>query len=206
MFTGLVDDVGLIERIARTDAGLELRIRSRYTDLVDGESVSVNGVCLTVRESQSGLFSTAAMVTTLNVTTVGDWRPGQRVNLERALRASDRLGGHIVQGHVDAVANVLRAEMVEDAYVVDLAVPADLSDLMVPRGSIAVDGVSLTIAATPASDIVQVSLIEYTRNHTTLGSVTAGDRVNVEADVIAKHVRRLLAPQREAWRAAPDAR
>jgi riboflavin synthase len=206
MFTGLVDDVGLIERIARTDAGLELRIRSRYADLVDGESVSVNGVCLTVRESQSGLFSTAAMVTTLNVTTVGDWRPGQRVNLERALRASDRLGGHIVQGHVDAVANVLRAETVEDAYVVDLAVPADLSDLMVPRGSIAVDGVSLTIAATPASDIVQVSLIEYTRNHTTLGSVTAGDRVNVEADVIAKHVRRLLAPQREAWRSATDAR
>jgi len=205
MFTGLVDDVGLIERTAHTDAGLELRVRSRYTDLADGESVSVNGVCLTVREHGGGVFSTAAMITTLNVTTVGDWLPGRRVNLERALRASDRLGGHIVQGHVDAVASVLRVEHVEDALVVDLAVPADLSDLMVPRGSIAVDGVSLTIAGMPSPDVVQVSLIEYTRNHTTLGSLNAGDRVNVEADVIAKHVRRLLAPQREAWRSATDA-
>jgi riboflavin synthase len=206
MFTGLVDDVGLIERTAHTDAGLELRVRCRYSDLAAGESVSVNGVCLTVREHGNGFFTTAAMTTTLNVTTVGDWLPGLRVNLERALRASDRLGGHIVQGHVDAVATVVRAEMAGDAFLIDLAVPADLSDLMVPRGSIAVDGVSLTIAGMPAADVVQVSLIEYTRNHTTLGALDVGQKVNVEADVIAKHVRRLLAPQREAWRAAPDAR
>ncbi|HMC53834.1 MAG TPA: riboflavin synthase [Gemmatimonadaceae bacterium] len=215
MFSGLVDDVGLVEHTAQTDAGLEVRVRCRYDDLAAGESVSVNGVCLTVRErgpdaggaggSGSFFFTTAAMLPTLSVTTVGDWRPGRRVNLERALRASDRLGGHIVQGHVDAVALVVRAEMLGDAFVVDLAVPSDLSDLMVPRGSIAVDGVSLTISGMPAADVVQVSLIEYTRNHTTLGALNAGDRVNVEADVLAKHVRRLLAPQREAWRAAPDA-
>ena len=206
MFTGLVDDVGLIERTAHTDAGLELRVRCGYPDLAAGESVSVNGVCLTVREHGAGFFTAAAVTTTLHVTTVGEWTAGRRVNLERALRASDRLGGHIVQGHVDAVAQVARTHMVDDALLIDLAVPADLSDLMVPRGSIAVDGVSLTIAALPGPDVVQVSLIEFTRNHTTLGAVKAGDRVNVEADVIAKHVRRLLAPQREAWRPTPDVR
>ena len=115
------------------------------------------------------------------------------------MRASDRLGGHIVQGHVDAVARVARAETVDDALLVDLAVPPELSELMVPRGSIAVDGVSLTISALPAPDVVQVSLIEYTRHHTTLGALRAGDAVNVEADVIAKHVRRLLAPHRETF-------
>jgi len=205
MFTGLVDDVGVIERMARIEAGLELTIRSRYTDLAEGESVSVNGVCLTVREPGSALFTSAAMHPTVKITTVGDWRTGRRVNLERAMRVSDRLGGHIVQGHVDGVGTVGRAEMVGDAFILDLAVPADLSELMVPRGSIAVDGVSLTISGMPAADVVQVSLIEYTRNHTTLGALQAGDRVNVEADVLAKHVRHLLAPHREAWRAAPDA-
>lgn len=199
MFTGLVDDVGVVDRIARTPAGLELRIRTRYDDLAEGESVSVSGVCLTVRERGQGFFTTAAMITTVNVTTVGNWQVGQRVNLERALRAGDRLGGHIVQGHVDGVARVARADLVDDALLVDLAVPAELSDLMVPRGSIAVDGVSLTIAALPAPDVVEVSLIEYTRNHTTLGALRGGDAVNVEADVLAKHVRRLLGPQKEAW-------
>ena len=206
MFTGLVDDVGTVERIARTDAGLELAVRCRYTDLSDGESVSVNGVCLTVRGRAPGHFTTAAMVTTVDVTTVGDWHVGTRVNLERALRVGDRLGGHMVQGHVDGVARVVRSEQVEDTLLVDLAVPQELSDLMVARGSIAVDGVSLTIAAVAAGDVVQVSLIEYTRTHTTLGSLRAGDSVNVEADVIAKHVRRLVAPHREAWGATPGAR
>src|SRR5205814_691023 len=108
---------------------------------------------------------------------------GRRVNLERALRAGDRLGGHFMQGHVDAVARVTRSESVEDTMLVELAVPPELSDLMVPRGSIAVDGVSLTISALPAPDMVQVSLIQFTRNHTTLRTLRAGDAVNVEADV-----------------------
>jgi len=207
MFTGLVDDVGTIERLSRTDAGLEMRVRCGYDDLADGESVSVSGVCLTVREHGKGFFTTAAMITTLAVTTVAEWQVGRRLNLERALRAGDRLGGHFVQGHVDAVARVTRAESVEDALLVELAVPAELSDLMVARGSIAVDGVSLTISALPAPDVVQVSLIEYTRNHTTLGALRTGDTVNVEADVIAKHVKRLVAHQKEgeAWRATPGA-
>lgn len=192
MFTGLVDDVGTIERVTSGDAGLELRIRCRYDDLHDGESIAVNGVCLTVRQHGSGFFTAAAMTTTVGITAIGDWRAGQRVNLERALRPADRLGGHFVQGHVDGVATVVRSETVEDALLLELALPSGLSELMVERGSVALDGVSLTISALPAPDIIQVSVIEYTRRNTTLGAVEVGNRVHVEADILAKHIRRLL--------------
>lgn len=192
MFTGLVDDVGTIDRVSRTDAGLELRVACRYDDLRDGESVAVNGVCLTVRERGTDWFTTAAMLTTVSVTAIGDWREGLRVNLERALRVTDRLGGHFVQGHVDGVAEVVRADLVQDTVLLELAVPSELSELMVDKGSVAVDGVSLTLSALPGPDKIQVSLIEYTRQHTTLGDRRVGDRVHIEADVLAKHVRRLL--------------
>lgn len=192
MFTGLVDDVGRIERVAQTPAGRELRVLCRYDDLVAGESVAVNGVCLTVREQGPGFFTTAAVETTLAVTTVGDWTPGTRVNLERAVRPMDRLGGHIVQGHVDGVAEVTRVDQAGDALLVELALPSGLSELMVDRGSIAVDGVSLTIVGAPEGDGVRLSLIEHTRRHTTLGDLRPGARVHVEADVLAKHVKRLL--------------
>lgn len=192
MFTGLVDDIGTIDRVATTDAGLELRIRCAYDDLRDGESIAVNGACLTVRDSAPGAFTCAAVATTLAVTTIGSWTKGQRVNLERALRATDRLGGHIVQGHIDGVGRVLRAARDADALIIDLALPPGLSDLMVERGSIAVDGVSLTIVGLPETDVVQLSIIEVTRRLTTLGSLRAGDEAHIEADVIAKYVRRLL--------------
>lgn len=197
MFTGLIDAVGTIERATDTDAGRELRVRCPYDDLVDGESVAVSGVCLTVREQGPGWFACAAMSTTLAITAIGRWQAGRRVNLERALRADDRFGGHFVQGHVDGVATVTRAEASGDALVLDLALPPGLSELMVERGSVAVDGVSLTIVALPALDIVQLSLIEYTRRHTTLGALRVGDVVHVEADPIARHVRRLLAPYKD---------
>jgi riboflavin synthase len=192
MFTGLVDDVGTVERVSRTDAGLELRIRCRYPDLVDGESIAVNGVCLTVRERGDCVFTCAAMATTVGLTAIGGWEAGRRVNLERALRPTDRLGGHIVQGHVDGVAAVTMARQSQDALLLELALPPGLSDLMVERGSVAVDGVSLTVSALPAPDKIQVAVIEYTRSHTTLGAVREGDQVHVEADVLAKHVKRLL--------------
>jgi riboflavin synthase len=192
MFTGLVDDVGTIDRVATTAAGRELRIRTRYSDLQSGESVAVNGACLTVREHGGGWFTTAAVETTLAVTTIGQWTTGRRVNLERALRPSDRLGGHFVQGHVDGVARVTGAIMEGDAMLVELALPPGLSDLVVDRGSIAVDGVSLTIVGLPATDSVQLSIIDHTRRHTTLGALQPDDLVHVEADLIAKHVRKLL--------------
>jgi riboflavin synthase len=199
MFTGLVDDVGTIERVRSTDAGLELRIRCRYADLVDGESIAVNGACLTVRESENGAFTCAAVSETLAVTSIGNWTSGRRVNLERALRVGDRLGGHFVQGHVDGIARVTRLEPSPDALLISLAVPGELAELMVERGSVALDGVSLTVHALQP-DGIQVFIIEYTRRHTTLGALQVGDAVHVEADMLAKHVQRLI-NQRETHHA-----
>jgi riboflavin synthase len=196
MFTGLVDAVGTIDRVTDTSAGREFLIHSRYNDLSDGESVAVNGACLTVRDRGEGRFTVAAVVTTLGRTAMGGWSEGKRVNLERALRASDRLGGHIVQGHVDGVGTVRRVQRFDDAVLVDVTVPSEVAELLVPHGSITVDGVSLTVNAIPDRDVVQLSLIEYTLRHTTLGTLAAGDLVHVEGDVIGKYVRQLMTPYR----------
>jgi riboflavin synthase len=194
MFTGLITDVGTIDRVRITDAGREFRIRTTYGGLAAGESIAVSGACLTVRECGDGWFTAAAVLTTLGRTTIGDWETGRRVNLERALAAGDRLGGHMVQGHVDAVAEVTAVGRIADALLVDLAIPAQLEPLVVLHGSIAVDGVSLTVNAVPDAHTVQLSLIDFTLKATTLGSLRAGHRVQVEADVIGKYVQRLVAP------------
>jgi riboflavin synthase len=194
MFTGLVDDVGVVERVERTEAGRTLRIASRYTGLSIGESIAVNGACLTVLEHGPGWFTVAANVTTLGRTTIGDWEAGRRVNLERAMRLGDRLGGHLVQGHVDGVAEVEQVQRTDDALLVDIRLPADLEPLMVLHGSVAVDGVSLTVNALPLPGILQLSLIDHTARHTTLGALRAGDTVHVEADMVGKYVRQLVAP------------
>ncbi|MDB4915823.1 MAG: Lumazine-binding domain protein [Gemmatimonadetes bacterium] len=194
MFTGLVDDVGVVERVETTDAGRELRIASRYAGLTIGESIAVNGACLTVRESGDGWFDVAAVVTTLGRTTIGSWCAGTRVNLERAMRLGDRLGGHLVQGHVDDVGVVVRVERVSDALLIDVRLPDELMPLMVPRGSVTVDGVSLTVNELPRPGILQLSLIEFTAAHTTLGALSAEDRVHIEADMLGKYVRQLVGP------------
>ena len=193
MFTGLIEQVGEVEAVRQTDAGRELRIRAPFADLEAGESIAVNGACLTVREFGAGWFEAAAVLTTLERTTIGSWKNGTRVNLERSLRATDRLGGHIVQGHVDCVGVVASREQLDDALLIDLSLPASLDPLFVLHGSIAVDGVSLTVNDLKPGG-VQVSLIDYTLRHTTLGDLREGSRVHVEADVIAKHLRRLLEP------------
>jgi len=193
MFTGLIEQVGEIVSVRQIDAGRELRIRSGFSGLSDGESIAINGACLTVREHASDWFTTAAVTTTLERTTIGDWKEGTKVNLERAMRASDRLGGHIVQGHVDFVGRVSAVKRAGDALLVELDLPSAWVSLFVLHGSVAVDGVSLTV-----NDLIprgiQLSLIEYTLRHTTLGDLTLGARVHVEADIVAKHVRRLLEP------------
>jgi riboflavin synthase len=195
VFTGLVDDVGVIERVTRTAAGRQLRIACGYADLADGESVAVNGACLTVVANGPRWFEVAAIETTLARTTIAEWREGRRVNLERAMRADGRFGGHLVLGHVDGIARVEQVSRRGDATVIDLSVDAEIGDLMVPHGSLTVDGVSLTVNELPTAATVQVSLIEHTLRHTTLGSLAVSDRVHVEADIIGKYVRRLLEAQ-----------
>lgn len=196
MFTGLIDDVGTIELVEATAAGRTFTIRCGYGDLVDGESIAVNGACLTVRQHGPGWFAAAAVTTTLERTAMAGWHAGRKVNLERALRAGDRLGGHLVQGHVDGVGTVEEVRLEGDALLVDVRVPSELFRLVVPLGSVAVDGVSLTVNALPADDVMQVSLIEYTRRVTTLGDARPEMLVHLEADVIAKYVHRLTEPYR----------
>jgi riboflavin synthase len=197
MFTGIVDDVGTIVRVVPTDAGREFAVACRYDDLVPGESIALNGACLTVREARRGWFAVAAVVTTLERTTLGSWRDGTRVNLERALRAGDRLGGHLVQGHVDGVGTVGDVVERDDALLIDVDLPA-AANLVVPHGSICIDGVSLTVNEVRAEGRVQVAIIEYTRRHTTLGTLAPGARVHIEADVIGKYVRSLM---HDSWAA-----
>ncbi len=205
MFTGLIEDIGVIESVragssredadgADAEAGRELRVRCSFMDLSDGESIALDGVCLTVRSHGAGWFVVAAVSTTLGRTNVAAWTEGTRVNLERAMRADSRFGGHIVQGHVDGVGVVDWVGSEGDARLVNVRIPDELAELMVPHGSIAVDGVSLTVNELPSPGIVQLSLIEYTLAHTTLGELRPGTRVHVEADVIGKYVRRLVAP------------
>lgn len=194
MFTGLITAVGAVREVSSTDAGRELVIAAPYEGVTLGESIACNGACLTVREHGPGWFRVAAVVTTLDRTTIGGWTVGTALNLERALAVGDRLGGHIVQGHVDGVGTVRAVARRDDAWLIDLEVPADVDELLVPLGSIAVDGVSLTVNALPAPGVLQLSIIDHTLRHTTLGQLRPGDRVQLEADVLAKHLKRLAAP------------
>lgn len=194
MFTGLVEAIGTIERVADTPAGREFRVSCPWSDLAAGASVAVNGACLTVREAGDGWFLVAAVTTTLGRTRMESWTTGTLVNLERSMRLGDRLGGHLVQGHVDDVGTVRSIARQGSALLIDIEVPAQVARLLVPHGSITVDGVSLTVNAIPEPGILQVSIIAHTEAVTTLGRLAAGDRVHLEADVIAKYVQALLAP------------
>ena len=197
MFTGIVGAVGRVAKATRETGngkrteGLALTIQSPYRGVKKGESIAVNGACLTVEKLVKGGFTVHAVATTLGRTLIGDWRKGQPVNLERALRAGDRLGGHFVQGHVDGVGTVEQVAESGDAFLVDIRVPRDVEETTVLHGAITVDGVSLTVNALPSAGVVQVSLVPFTREHTTLGRVAVGDRVHIEADVLGKYVRQL---------------
>lgn len=193
MFTGLVEAVGTISVVRRTDAGVELRLDCPWSDLADGESISVSGVCLTVLQKGEGWFTVAAMVMTIGRTAIGEWLVGRHVNLERAMRADSRFGGHIVQGHVDGVGIVDDVRKEGDAILVDVALPAGVSDTLVLHGSVALDGVSLTVNHLDG-DKLQVALIDYTVRHTALGEIEKGSKVHVETDVVGKYVKGLVAP------------
>lgn len=201
MFTGIVTDVGVVADVRRSSRGVRLTIRTSYGGLTVGESVAVDGACLTVTASGKGTFSVEAIATTRGRTRVGDYRAGARVNLERALALGDRLGGHLVSGHVDGVGTVDGRRQTGDTLLLDIAVPADVYALCVEQGSITVDGVSLTInALRNGKRTVQVAIIPHTRRHTTLGAARVGDRVHLESDLIGKYVQRLVPTQRSAPR------
>lgn len=200
MFTGIVTAMGTVRAARRTRRGLRLTIACPYRGLRVGDSIAVDGACLTVVRTSRGSFDVEAVVTTRGRTSFGDYRPGRPVNLERALRVSDRLGGHLVAGHVDAVGTVVRRRQAEDAVLLDIRAPKLVSELSVLHGSIAVDGVSMTVNAIPRPGVLQISVIPHTLDVTTLGRAAVGSRVHLEADQIAKFVKQLLGPYRRARR------
>ncbi len=196
MFTGIVTAVGTIREAKRAPSGLTLRIGAPFRALKRGESIAVDGACLTVERIGKGWFSVHVIATSLERTLFGGHAKGRRVNLERALKVGDRLGGHLVQGHVDGVGEVVRVAQQGDAWLVDVRVPAEVARVSIPLGSITVDGVSLTVNAIPAPGIIQLSLIPFTFQHTTLGERRPGDGVHLEGDTIGKYVDALLTSHR----------
>jgi riboflavin synthase len=192
MFTGIVEELGRVEALDESADAARLRVTgARLDDLQPGDSVAVNGVCLTAADLHDDGFTADVMRESLLRSTLGTLRPGDAVNLERAVTPSTRLGGHIVQGHVDGVATVSARRRSEHWDEVDLALPDSLSSYVVEKGSISLDGVSLTVSAV-AGDTITVSLIPETLRRTTLGSRAVGERVNVEVDILAKYVEKLL--------------
>ncbi len=194
MFTGLIEDVGAVESLDRTAEGARLRIASSLTgELALGDSIAVNGCCLTATAVDGGQFETEAMNQTLEVTALDGVEQGSRVNLELAMKVGDRLGGHIVQGHVDGVGTV--ASTGDDGFArrVRVTLPTRLLRFIVDKGSITLSGASLTVAGL-GETWAEVSLIPETLERTNLGDLAPGDRLNVECDVVAKYVERLMSP------------
>lgn len=205
MFTGIIEEMGEITAIAPAGDGWRLTVRAprAAADAVHGESIAVSGVCLTVVGSTADTFDTDVMKQTLDVAAIGSATVGTRVNIEKAMPVGARLGGHIVQGHVDGVGDVLEVRPGAQWSVLRISLPTDLAPLVVDKGSISVDGTSLTVSAvSPPADLspwFEISLIPETLAATTLGIRAVGDRVNLETDILARHVERLL-----AFRAAPE--
>jgi riboflavin synthase len=190
MFTGLIKELGKVEAVESSDEGARLRIRADLaSELTEGDSVAVSGACLTATSVGDGGFAADVMHQTLSLTTLGGLESGSPVNLELPLRPTDRLGGHVVQGHVDGTATVTRIEADGFAKRLHVELPQELLPYVVKRGSVALEGVSLTIASLDGAAL-EVSLIPETLERTTLGALVPGDRVNVECDVLARYVQR----------------
>jgi riboflavin synthase len=191
MFTGLVQQIGKIEDLRRSPGGTLLRVSATYKQLVLGESIAVNGCCLTVTTILADGFTADASQETLDKTTVGALRVGSRVHLERALSMGDKLGGHLVTGHVDGVGKLVQREPLGDAVRVTFEVPDTLAPLIAPKGSVTLDGTSLTVNSVRGTRF-DVVLVPFTQKETLFGERAVGDGINVEVDVLAKYVARLL--------------
>ena len=192
MFTGLIEAVGFVSELTRTVSGFTLAIRTPLgSDLQPGESVAVNGVCLTVTRSDAAGWVADIGPETARVTTLGSLPPGHPVNLERSMRADGRFGGHFVQGHADGVGVVDAIRQDGESYWIAVRVPPELEPFIIVKGSIAIDGVSLTVARLETA-LVHVMIIPFTWGHTALSSLRGGDRVNLECDMVGKYVARSM--------------
>jgi len=199
MFTGLIEDVGKVVAISPVAGGggrmITIRTRLPIDEIELGASVAMDGVCLTAETFGADTFTVTAGRETLSLTTVGDWAPGRPVNLERALRVGDRLGGHLVAGHVDGLGRVERIEKTGESWVIWIQAPGDLSRYIATKGSVCLDGVSLTVnevSARSSGDAFRVNIIPHTALETTLAGYQPGRKVNLEADLIARYLERLL--------------
>ena len=199
MFTGIIAALGTVTSVTPHGDGVRLRVSAPgfFSDVYQGDSVAVSGVCLTAIDPAADEFAADVMAQTLKLTSLGELESGSRVNLEKALTASDRLGGHIVQGHVEAIGRVLEVRPGDQWRVLRIELPKELAPLVVDQGSITVSGVSLTVSAVSEAGEpnawFEVSLIPETLEVTTLGELGTGDVVNLESDILARHVQRMLA-------------
>ncbi len=193
MFTGLIVEVGSISRVGSRPGGLQLVVRAPriVADAAVGDSIACNGVCLTIESIAGEQFEAHAGVETMQRTTVHAWRPGEAVNLEPALRPTDRMGGHHVQGHVDCVGTCTGRHAIGDTWFYSFRIPEDRMVYLAEKGSVAVDGISLTITETTA-DGFSVAIIPHTLANTSLQNLTPGREVNIEVDILAKYVHRML--------------
>jgi riboflavin synthase len=206
MFTGIITDVGRVRRLRRApdspgglQGGVDLTIATAYdtAEIALGASIACSGVCLTVIAVEPGAFSVQASAETLSCTTLGDWTEGTAVNLERALRVGDELGGHIVSGHVDGVATILDRRPEGESVRFVIAAPAALMPFIAPKGSVALDGVSLTVNEV-GTDRFGVNIIPHTLSHTGFGEARPGQRMNIEIDPLARYVARLIGARPES--------
>lgn len=204
MFTGLVAELGSVERLTEDGSRCQLTVRARkiLPEVKIGDSIAVNGVCLTVIHLRSNGFTADVMPETVRRTTLHALAPGDRVNLERALRPADGLDGHIVQGHVEGIGRILSVTQEGNALLYQLAAPQELLRYIVEKGSVAIDGISLTVIRVDEEGF-EVSLIPHTAKMTTLGYKTAGDMVNLETDILARYVEKMLGTDCGEEKAAP---
>jgi riboflavin synthase len=197
MFTGIIEELGTVTSFETRSAGARLRVRCSTVldDLREGASIAVNGVCLTAVDLATDSFAADLAPETLQRSNLGDLVPGARVNLERPVTPVTRLSGHIVQGHVDATGDLVSLDSLGDGnWWLKVRIPADLDRYLVQKGSLTIDGISLTIASLESGSLVGVTIIPHTYANTTLGFVRPGSRLNLEVDVIAKHLERLIVP------------
>jgi len=193
MFTGIVTDIGEVREARHGNGGLTLTIATAYdTEAIAlGASIGCSGVCLTVVAKEKGLFTAEASAETLACSTLGEWRPGTRINLEQAMKLGDEMGGHLVLGHVDGVAKITGRRPDGESVRFTFEAPADLAPYIAPKGSVAIDGVSLTVNEVEGTNF-GVNIIPHTLSHTVLGDAGPGTRTNLEIDLIARYVGRLL--------------